>query len=670
MSELVRQKNRIVDNSLLRPAQPERTAAQPEQVLHPHPAGNQAAQQFSESCPRALPSPGLCPFGGACHACPARVQAKLTVSQPDDPYEQEADRVAEQVMSMPEPKVQRACPTCEEDEPLQTKPLAEQITPRIQRQDEAEEEEEEPVQAKVEDDPVQRQSEESEEGEEEEEEEPVLTKAEDSTIQRQEENSEGEEETVQAKPLAEQITPRIQRQDEGLEEEEEQPVQAKAEDVSVQRQSEESEEGEEEEEPVQTKSEEGDVQRQGERVQTKPLGDQITPLVQRQEGPEEEAEESIQAKGTLEKRPVATPRVLAGIEAHRNGGQPLSPSERAFYEPGFGADFSRVRLHSDPESGTLNDDLHSRAFTHGRHIWLGRGEDSSNRRLLAHELAHTIQQGAAPLMDGPSKKGAYTAGASPATQNTRPAGIQRSVQKTGVKSPAAVLKKIRTTLSKPINCPLFPKNLNFLRGLFTVALKLCTLGNAFDPGKGVDLPSNAFVYTCKGGWIDMGHFFLSAAGAKAKGFQYAWKKGQEIEKGQQRERDRYTRMTPAQRLKYYGRSFKGTPEQQARRGTAWSAYTIEDLPSDWFGAKFGANINSVKDIYAKMQAFFTAQGAVDASRNQNLLKKMMAETLGTTRGSEVLPRQHRSSNPVLLKTACPLCPGAPVCRIRNRRRGR
>lgn len=43
-----------------------------------------------------------------------QIQAKLRVGQPGDQYEQEADRVAEQVMRMPAPKVQRLCPECEE----------------------------------------------------------------------------------------------------------------------------------------------------------------------------------------------------------------------------------------------------------------------------------------------------------------------------------------------------------------------------------------------------------------------------------------------------------------------------------------------------------------------------------------------------------------------------
>ncbi|OUC11762.1 MAG: hypothetical protein B0A82_26620 [Alkalinema sp. CACIAM 70d] len=76
------------------------------------------------------------------------VQAKLTIGQPNDQYEQEADRVADQVMRMPEPNIQRMCPECkckeemqrqpiQEDEKkqstLQTKPLAESITPMVKR---------------------------------------------------------------------------------------------------------------------------------------------------------------------------------------------------------------------------------------------------------------------------------------------------------------------------------------------------------------------------------------------------------------------------------------------------------------------------------------------------------------------------------------------------------
>ena len=75
------------------------------------------------------------------------LQAKLRIGQPGDVYEQEADRVADAVMRMPEPEMQRQVDEEEEEEILQTKPLVDQITPVVQRQVE-EEEEEEMLQAK------------------------------------------------------------------------------------------------------------------------------------------------------------------------------------------------------------------------------------------------------------------------------------------------------------------------------------------------------------------------------------------------------------------------------------------------------------------------------------------------------------------------------------------
>ena len=70
------------------------------------------------------------------------IQGKLIIGKPNDKYEQEADRVADEVMRMPEPQVQRQSEEDEEEEMIQTKPIGDQITPLIQRQVEPEEEEE------------------------------------------------------------------------------------------------------------------------------------------------------------------------------------------------------------------------------------------------------------------------------------------------------------------------------------------------------------------------------------------------------------------------------------------------------------------------------------------------------------------------------------------------
>ena len=58
------------------------------------------------------------------------LQAKLKIGAPNDSYEQQADRVADQVMRMPDADVQRQ-PQEEEEEMLQAKPLAESITPLV-----------------------------------------------------------------------------------------------------------------------------------------------------------------------------------------------------------------------------------------------------------------------------------------------------------------------------------------------------------------------------------------------------------------------------------------------------------------------------------------------------------------------------------------------------------
>jgi hypothetical protein len=153
MPEFEQLPRRTQNSHLVRPIQPDRAIPKPARAENPLLAqqqalGNQAVQRLAQSCPVF---PSRCPFGGVCHTCPARVQAKLKIGKPGDKYEQEADRVAEQVMRMPEPRtIQRACPECEEEETLQTKPLASQITPLVQRQVEPkEEEEEEPIQAKL-----------------------------------------------------------------------------------------------------------------------------------------------------------------------------------------------------------------------------------------------------------------------------------------------------------------------------------------------------------------------------------------------------------------------------------------------------------------------------------------------------------------------------------------
>lgn len=192
-------------------------------------------------------------------------QAKLTVGRPDDAYEKEADKMAEKVTSMPDAALQRV-------------------------------------------------------------------------------SDKQDEEQLQAKPLAGQITPLLQRKDDAPEEEQEEPVQSKR--------------------------------------------------IQRQAGDEEE--QTVQAKAAIERPQPVSSGTESGINCMRSGGRPLDAPTRRYFEPRFGRGFGDVRVHTDGRAAETARSLNARAFTLGNDVVFGAGEyaphSMKGRRLLAHELTHTVQQ--------------------------------------------------------------------------------------------------------------------------------------------------------------------------------------------------------------------------------------------------------------------------------------
>jgi hypothetical protein len=86
-------------------------------------------------------------------------------------------------------------------------------------------------------------------------------------------------------------------------------------------------------------------------------------------------------------------------EVLRSPGQPLDAQTRAFMEPRFGHDFSRVRVHTDHDAAESARLVNAKAYAAGHNIVFAAGryhpEASSGKELLAHELTHTIQQDAA-----------------------------------------------------------------------------------------------------------------------------------------------------------------------------------------------------------------------------------------------------------------------------------
>ncbi|MEH1919288.1 eCIS core domain-containing protein [Nostoc sp.] len=286
---------------------------------------------------------------------PIPIQAKLTIGEPGDKYEQEADQTARQVMQkIHQPlsgKLQREELPDDEDE-LQTKPEG-----SIQREELLEEE----VQMKSWGETPSLQREEI--PEEELQMKPLGTSSQTVT-----------EVQSPSKPLGHDIS-RISLRRPQTKLTVNQPgdiYEQEADSVAqlvMQRMSESVQ-------PIQREA----LPEEEDQLQMKSLADSITPLVQRQGGG----------------RTAATSELETSIQQARGNGQPLADDIKQPMEQAFGADFGGVRVHTDAQSNRLNESIQARAFTTGQDVFFRQGEYSpgsdAGKELLAHELTHVVQQ--------------------------------------------------------------------------------------------------------------------------------------------------------------------------------------------------------------------------------------------------------------------------------------
>ncbi|MCP4305525.1 MAG: DUF4157 domain-containing protein [bacterium] len=102
-------------------------------------------------------------------------------------------------------------------------------------------------------------------------------------------------------------------------------------------------------------------------------------------------------------QPLAAPSGAKAMSPHSEtgirslgGGKPLPGSERAFFEPRFGRDLSKVRVHTGARANEAAGAINARAFALGSDIVFAGGAyrpgSIEGRRLMAHELAHVGQQ--------------------------------------------------------------------------------------------------------------------------------------------------------------------------------------------------------------------------------------------------------------------------------------
>ncbi|MCP4287758.1 MAG: DUF4157 domain-containing protein [Gammaproteobacteria bacterium] len=458
-----------------------------------HRASQDAAGGYSVFC---APSSRLGAFysAGPVFGLGATIQAKVAIGRTNDPYEREADAVADRVTTGGQAPSISLIPTSglngiaqrqiEDEEqpedltPIQT-PLQRQETEEeeepgettsiqtlIQRQatEKEEEEQEEPplvqtfvqrqeTEEEVEPEEttsiqplIQRQETEEEvEPEEptpvqtfvqrqktEDEEQPEETLAQTKWVQRQATDDEYEDETdqvagrvmrmpepaalddeqttLQAKPIDQQITslagPQVQTKCTECETEDQ--IQAKMSfpvipDVTKESSEGEAEAGSAREEEAETPSgDEAADAAKGKSSDTKVSLPTIEPLSQEEEVPPIQTQSLGTSNGQTSNPPAAQRQNGTSLQdALRNskgGGSPMPPAVQSEMEPYFGRDLSQVHVHTDSTSVQMNRALSARAFTHEQNIYFNAGEypptSRSGKHLLAHELTHTIQQGA------------------------------------------------------------------------------------------------------------------------------------------------------------------------------------------------------------------------------------------------------------------------------------
>jgi hypothetical protein len=147
--------------------------------------------------------------------------------------------------------------------------------------------------------------------------------------------------------------------------------------------------------------------------------------------------DTLEARVQPQRQPAAGaggPDAQAAVRGAGQGGEAMNGDLRAYFEPRFGHDFGRVRVHTGGDAAAAASAAGARAYTYGRDVVFGAGEYApstpAGRRLIAHELVHVIQQGAV----------------TGAARGAAPAVVQRlaSTYKTGAQLEAMTLGAFNT----------------------------------------------------------------------------------------------------------------------------------------------------------------------------------------------------------------------------------
>ncbi|HVI43437.1 MAG TPA: DUF4157 domain-containing protein [Chitinophaga sp.] len=282
-------------------------------------------------------------------------QPKLTIGQAGDTYEREADAVADKVVNKPSAKGNAV--QRKEISAVQAMPEKKEEEKKVQKMHNKDKKEEE------------------------------------KKVQKKGKEDKKEEEK------------KVQKKGKGDKKEEEKPVQKK-EDEEVQTKK--AGPNKEEEKPVQKKEEH----------EKKPAADEMLIEDKDKHGQPAVMTKESPSRGTQQQNE----HLAEQLREQRNHGTPMSADVNREMSQAIGADFSGVNIHTGDKAKELNNDLGAQAFTHGNDVYFNSGKydpsSATGKHLLAHELTHVVQQGAASAL--PEHH------AAPAATHTAP-GVQREM---------------------------------------------------------------------------------------------------------------------------------------------------------------------------------------------------------------------------------------------------
>lgn len=222
--------------------------------------------------------------------------------------------------------------------------------------------------------------------------------------------------------------------------------------------------------------------------------------------------------------PAGTPWLVQ--ESLRSPGQPLDTGVRAEMEPRFGHDFGAIRVHADPRASASAREIGSRAYTVGHNIVFAAGQyapqTAAGRHLLAHELAHVVQQARSPgsiqtapngiaPADGFHEQQAEAAadavlsGGHPAALDPAGTAIQRAPETT-TEAPSVALSAIGMSVSLSGITFDVPESVTYKPGRKTPQLLAIVLGRLLGPNYPPGLVAEVEAVLKKQGWERYGGF--------------------------------------------------------------------------------------------------------------------------------------------------------------------